>query len=278
MHKIFSIFFILIISINSDDFGFFYDNNQDKIYFDLEKYDKNNESFMESDLFNPKNLKQQYYSSTGTNQFKIEYYSFNISSISSEPLDLIKVEYNLTEHENVLIREVILNTEKLTQNIFPQKYKDEFIVTQNKEASNKGKEKRKTLIYDTLGFNIISKNKLNFKISKILLINNRKNKLNYLSNLSYNVRKYASNTTFDIYLKNMPEDFNLFITLDLCDKNWNVTGEKILVVQKDFDYPNYEIEESNPNKTMLIISITFIILAFILTIIFVLLKLIIGCF
>ena len=278
MHKIFSLFFILIISINSDDFGFFYDNNQDKIYFDLEKYDKNNESFLENDLFNPKNLKQQYYSSTGTNQFKIEYYSFNISSISSEPLDLIKVEYNLTEHENVLIREVILNTEKLTQNIFPQKYKDEFIVTQNKEASNKGKEKRKTLIYDTLGFNIISKNKLNFKISKILLINNRKNKLNYLSNLSYNVRKYASNTTFDIYLKNMPEDFNLFITLDLCDKNWNVTGEKILVVQKDFDYPNYEIEESNPNKTMLIISITFIILAFILTIIFVLLKLIIGCF
>ena len=278
MQKILSILFILIISINSNDFGFFYDNNQDKIYFDLEKYDKNNESFLESDLFSPKNLKQHYYSSAGINQFKIEYYSTNISSLSSESLDLIKVEYNLTEHENVLIREVILNMEKISQNIFPQKYKDEFIVTQNKEASNKGKEKRKTLIYDTLGFNIISKNKLNFKISKILLINNRKNKLNYLSNLSYNVRKYASNTTFDIYLKNMPEDFNLFITLDLCDKKWNATGEKVLVVQKDFDYPNYEVEESNPNKTMLIISITFIILAFILTIIFVLLKLIIGCF
>lgn len=278
MQKILSIFFILIIFINSNDFGFFYDNNQDKIYFDLEKYDKNNESFLESDLFSPKNLKKHYYSSAGTNQFNIEYYSTNISSLSNETLDLIKVEYYLTEHENTLIREVILNLENISQNIFPQKYKDEFIVTQNKEASNKGKEKRKTLIYDTLGFNIISKNNLNFKISKILLINNRKNKLNYLSNLSYNVRKYASNTTFDIYLKNMPEDFNLFITLDLCDKTWNATGEKVLIVQKDFDYPNYELEESNPNKTMLIISITFIIIAFILTIIFVLLKLIIGCF
>ena len=264
--------------INTTNFGFFYDSSQGQIYFDLEKYDFTNKSYLEDNLLNKDNLKKHYISLAGYNHFDIEYYSCNVSNKLNRSLDLIKVEYNLTEYDNAFVKEIILNMHSISGNIFPQKYKDEFIVKQNKIASNKGKKNRKTLIYDTLGFNVKSKSGLNFKISKILLVNFRNNNLNYLANLSYNIRKYTDNNTFDIYLKNLPEDFDLLITLDLYNNNWKETGQKVLVVQKEFNYPNYRIEEPNPNRTMLIISISFIIIAFIIIIILVLLKLIFGFF
>ena len=279
MIKIWIIFIALVIMINTKDFGYFYDSTQGRIYFSPEINDAKNQSFLEDNLLNSKSFKKRYYSSAGNNQqFQIEYYSCNVSSVLNKSLELIRVKYNLTEYDNVMIKEIILNMENLTGNIFPQKYSDEFNVKQNKEASYKGKEKRGSLIYDTFGFSIQSKNKLNFKISKILLVNFYYKKLNYLANLSYNMRKYYSNNTFDIFLKNIPEEFDLHITLDLCDKNWKEKGEKVLIVKKGIKYPNFRIEEPTPNKTMLIISITFILLAFVLTIIFVLLKLIFGFF
>ena len=278
MKFLISIFSSIIIMINTTNFGFFYDSSQGQIYFDLEKYDFTNKSYLEDNLLNKDNLKKHYISLAGYNHFDIEYYSCNVSNKLNRSLDLIKVEYNLTEYDNAFVKEIILNMHSISGNIFPQKYKDEFIVKQNKVASNKGKKNRKTLIYDTLGFNVKSKSGLNFKISKILLVNFRNNNLNYLANLSYNIRKYADNNTFDIHLKNLPEDFDLLITLDLYNNNWKETGQKVLVVQKEFNYPNYRIEEPNPNRTMLIISISFIIIAFIITIILVLLKLIFGFF
>ena len=270
------IILILLISIKTQDFSFYYDNSKDNIYLTLENNNTTQtQSYSASTLLDSNNYNKKYYSSAGRNKFDIEYHSCNISSM---PFDLIKVEYNLTEYENTLIKEVILNLDNSEQNIFPNKYKDEFIVEQNKKASNKGRTKRETLIYDTYGFNIKSKHDLNYKVSKILLVNFRRKRLNYLANLSYNIHQHIGNNTFDIYLKDMPEDFDLLITLDLCDENWKETGEKILVVKKEINYPNYKVEDENPNNTMIIISITFIILAFLLIIIFVLLKLIFGFF
>ena len=271
------IILIVIIPIITQDFGFFYDNSKDNIYLSLEN-NKTAQSYSASTLLNSNSLKKNYYSSAGSNKFYIEYHSCNIPSILDTPLDLIKVEYNLIEYENTLIKEIILDLSHSNDKIFPSKYKDEFVVEQNKQASNKGSKNRDTLIYDTFGFNIKSKHNLNFKVSKVLLINFRNKKLNYLANLSYNIRQNFANSIFDIYLRNMPEDFDLFINLDLYDENGNETGEKILIVTKEFNYPNYKVEEQNPNNTMFIISITFIIIAFILIIIFVLLKLIFGFF
>ena len=267
---------ILLISTKTQDFSFYYDNIKDNIYLSLENNNTTQtQSYSASTLLDSNNLNKRYSSSAGSNKFNIEYYSCNISSM---PLDLIKVEYNLTDYENSLIKEVILNLDNLNENIFPSKYKDEFTVEQNKTASNEGSKKRETLIYDTYGFNIKSKHDLNFKVSKILLANFQKKRLNYLANLSYNIRQHNGNNSFDIYLKNMPEDFDLLINLDLCDENWKETGEKILIMKKEINYPNFKVEDENPNNTMIIISITFIILAFILIIIFVLLKLIFGFF
>lgn len=271
------IILILIISISSQDFSFFYDNSKDQIYLGLEN-NTSSQSYSSSDLLNYNNLNKQYYSSAGINKFQIEYYSCNISSVLNKPLDLIKVEYNLTEYDNTLIKEIILDLNKPNENIFPSKYKDEFIVEENKRAAKRGSEKRETVIYDTFGFTIKSKHNLNFQVSKVLLVNFRNKKLNYLANLSYNAKKYAGNNTFNIYLKNLPEEFDLLINLDLCDENWKETGEKILVVQKEFNYPNYKVEEENPNNTMIIIALTFIIIGFILIILFTLLKLIFGFF
>ena len=270
------ILLILLISTKTQDFSFYYDNIKDNIYLSLENNNTTQtQSYSASTLLDSNNLNKRYSSLAGSNKFNIEYYSCNISSM---PLDLIKVEYNLTDYENSLIKEVILNLDNSNENIFPSKYKDEFTVEQNKTASNEGSKKRETLIYDTYGFNIKSKHNLNFKVSKILLANFQRKRLNYLANLSYNIRQHNGNNSFDIYLKNMPEDFDLLINLDLCDENWKETGEKILIVKKEINYPNFKVEDENPNNTMIIISITFIILAFILIIIFVLLKLIFGFF
>ena len=267
---------ILLISTKTQDFSFYYDNIKDNIYLSLENNNTTQtQSYSASTLLDSNNLNKRYSSLAGSNKFNIEYYSCNISSM---PLDLIKVEYNLTDYENSLIKEVILNLDNSNENIFPSKYKDEFTVEQNKTASNEGSTKRETLIYDTYGFNIKSKHDLNFKVSKILLANFQRKRLNYLANLSYNIRQHNGNNSFDIYLKDMPEDFDLLITLDLCDENWKETGQKILIVKKEINYPNFKVEDENPNNTMIIISITFIILAFILIIIFVLLKLIFGFF
>jgi hypothetical protein len=278
MKIIFISFLFLFTFINAKNFGYFYDNSQGKIYLNADINDLKNQSFLENTLLTSKNLKQHYYSSAGSNKFDIYYYSCEIPSLLNNSLGLIKVQYNLPENENILIKEIILDMSTIPVNILPKKYENEFTLTQNKDASIKGKEKRYTIIYDTFGFNVYSKSNLNFKVSKVLLANFRKNKLNYLANLSYNLRKYSSNNTFDIYLRNLPEKFDLHITLDLYDENWKDMDEKILIVGKDFEYPNYKIEGTNPNKTMFIISLIFIGIAFILTIILVLLKLIFGLF
>ena len=274
----FSLLFYLILLAYSNDFYFYYHNPEDKLYITSEdNYNTTNgTAFLQTKLLKQENLKKQYYSSADNSKFDIKYYECNISSLSNKTLELIKVEYNLTEPEDSRMTEVLLNLDILSENVYPRKYKDEFFISQNNKGANKARIKRDTIIYDTFCFNIESKNKLNFKIVKILLVNFRKDKLNYLANLSYNVHK-GTNNVFDIYLKNLPEDFDLLVTLDVYNK-YNNKSEKVLLVRKNFEYPNYRIDESNPNKTMIIISITFICIAFILILIFVLLKIIFGFF
>ena len=258
-----------------EDYGYFYDNPKEEILFDTTPSILSNLTFPEKELLTPSNMKKEYFSSAKKNRFKIEYYSCLINSLSSSPLSLIKVTFNITEPIEATIEEVVINlyNEKEKNLIFPKKYYDEFIIEQNKTSSNDGRKKRSTIIYDTFGFTIKSKNNIKFKIAKLLFVNFRKKKLNYLANLSGDVQKTydGDNNTFNIYLKNMPEDFDLYVTLEIFDKNWVATGEKILVAQRDFHYPNYKVENDNPNKNFFIICLTFILIAFIITVIFILL-------
>ena len=239
-----------------------------------------NTIFPENNLLTPSKKVKEYFSSAKKNKFFIEYYSCLISLLSSSPLSLVRVSFNITEPRKETIKEVIMDLYSSNQSklIFPDKYNDEFTIEQNRQASNDGRKNRDTLIYDTFGFNIKSKNNLNFKIAKILLVNFRKKKVNYLANLSRDVKNtyHDDKNIFEIHLKDMPEDFDLYITLDMFNKNWEAIGEKILIVQKDFNYPNFRVENANPNKKMFIISLTFILIALILTVIFVLLKCICG--
>jgi hypothetical protein len=272
----------LIIDIHSIDYGFYYDNSKEEILFNLENTFSPNLAYKENDLLTPSNIRKDYYSSAKRNKFKIEYYSCPIYSISSSPITLIKASFNVSTPERLTIKEIIMDLYDIEEKtiIFPKKYNDEFSIQANKTASNHARKKRNTIIYDTFGFKIISKSNYNFKIAKLLLVNFRKKKLNYLANLSRNVQNNTDNSSniFDIYLENLPENFDLYITLELYDKNWKDIGEKILVVQKDFNYPNYRIKEPNPNKTFFIFAIVFILITLIITIIFVLLKFICGCF
>ena len=272
--------FISIIGAYSSDYGFFYDNPNEEILFNTNYSTISNTIFSENNLLNSSNKVKEYFSSAKKNRFFIEYYSCLISFLSSSPLSLVRVSFNITEPRKETIKEVIMDlyNSKQSKLIFPDKYNDEFTIEQNRQSSNDGRKDRDTLIYDTFGFNIKSKNNLNFKIAKILLVNFRKKKVNYLANLSRDVKNTYNDdkSIFDIHLKDMPEDFDLYITLDMFNKNWEAIGEKILIIQKDFNYPNFRVENANPNKTMLIVSLTFIFLAFILTVIFVLLNCICG--
>ena len=272
--------FISIIGAYSSDYGFFYNNPNEEILFNTNYSTISNTIFSENNLLNSSNKVKEYFSSAKKNRFFIEYYSCLISFLSSSPLSLVRVSFNITEPRKETIKEVIMDlyNSKQSKLIFPDKYNDEFTIEQNRQSSNEGRKDRDTLIYDTFGFNIKSKNNLNFKIAKILLVNFRKKKVNYLANLSRDVKNTYNDdkSIFDIHLKDMPEDFDLYITLDMFNKNWEAIGEKILIIQKDFNYPNFRVENANPNKTMLIVSLTFIFLAFILTVIFVLLNCICG--
>ena len=279
-NKYIFLFISLIMGTYSSDYGFFYDNPNEEILFNTNYSTISNTIFSENNLLNSSNKVKEYFSSAKKNRFFIEYYSCLISFLSSSPLSLVRVSFNITEPRKETIKEVIMDlyNSKQSKLIFPDKYNDEFTIEQNRQSSNDGRKDRDTLIYDTFGFNIKSKNNLNFKIAKILLVNFRKKKVNYLANLSRDVKNTYNDdkSIFDIHLKDMPEDFDLYITLDMFNKNWEAIGEKILIVQKDFNYPNFRVENANPNKTMLIVSLTFIFLAFILTVIFVLLNCICG--
>ena len=274
------LFISLFLGTYSSNYGFFYDNPNEEILFNTNRSKISNTIFPENNLLTPSKKVKEYFSSAKKNKFFIEYYSCLISLLSSSPLSLVRVSFNITEPRKETIKEVIMDLYSSNQSklIFPDKYNDEFTIEQNRQASNDGRKNRDTLIYDTFGFNIKSKNNLNFKIAKILLVNFRKKKVNYLANLSRDVKNtyHDDKNIFDIHLKDMPEDFDLYITLDMFNKNWEAIGEKILIVQKDFNYPNFRVENANPNKKMFIISLTFILIALILTVIFILLKCICG--
>lgn len=272
----------LINIIKAVDYGFFYDNYKEEIIFDTDQTLLSNTIYPESVLLKSSNMQMNYISSALKNKFKIEYYTCPVNSISTNPLTLIKVSFNITkEKEKYMVKEVIMDLSRAIEKkiVFPNNYYDEFTIVQDKDASNYARKARNTIIYDTFGFDVISSNNLNFKIVKILLVNFRKNKVNYLANLSGDVLNtyYEKNYIFDIYLKNMPENFDLYVTLEIIDKNMTTTGKKILIVQKDFKYPNYRIEGANPNKKMFIIALTFILIAFIITGVLCLLKLICCC-
>ena len=200
-----------LVVIESKDYSFFYDNFNEEILFDTEN-NLSDFKYPENDLLNSSNLQKEYFSSAKWNRFKMQYYLCPILNLSSSPIYLIKASFNITGLKTNIIKEVIIDLYETKEKkiVFPKKYTDEFTIEQNKTAIHKGRKNRKTIIYDTFGFNIKSKNNLNFKIVKLVLVNYRKNKLNYLNNLSGNIQKTDNkNNTFDIYLKNLPENFHL---------------------------------------------------------------------
>ena len=271
------LFLLLLIKTNEYDYTFYYDNSNEEIYFDFEKNISSYTNFKENDLLNYQNKQNEYISSAKKNKFIIEYYSCLIPNLSTSLISLIRVSFDITKPEKTTVKEIFLNLEENSEKkiVFPKKYKSEFTIQQNKTASNEGRKNINSLIYDTFGFNIKSKNNFNFQIAKLLLVNFRKNKVNYLANLSRNIYIVSrKDNSFIIYLENLPEKFDLYATLEIFDKDWKSTGEKILVVQKDFIYPNYKVEDDNPNKNFFIISLVFISIAFILTFVFILIKLI----
>ena len=98
----FLLLFYLILLTYSNDFYFYYQNSEDKLYITSEdNYNTTNgTSFLQTKLLKQENIKKQYYSSADNSKFDIKYYECNIPSLSNKTLELIKVEYNLAEPED----------------------------------------------------------------------------------------------------------------------------------------------------------------------------------
>lgn len=315
------LFLISLPLILSQDFSFFYQNDKDILEFST--YDetasfslkvKNREilpnfsdtstppsintfSYFPSDILTPSNKISSYKSKQINGTFSIEYFEIKIND---SPYTLIKAFFDTYKGER--ITEIIIDsfTEENAKEkrIFPKKYENDFIIRQNRLVSKDAYERRNSKIYETFGFEFISPNKSNeggffdYRLEKIILVNYRKKKLNYLANLSADIyenkdkdqNEYYDNYNnennydeeenekikkrFDFNLENLPENFDLIINLEILDKDGKETGEKIMLVQKGFNYPNYKVEDANPNKNMFIISLCSIGLAMILSLVF----------
>ena len=273
--------YIITIIFTSKSYGyvFYYDNVNELLFFSSLKNDINKSlSFIEDDFFQNSIKTNEYYSGSSHEKFLMEYYSCNIPNISSSKIFLIKISFNITYPIRKTIKEVIIDYHDSIEEllIFPEeKYKNEFTIEARKDNSYQGSKNRGTKIYDTFGFNIKSRNNIKFKIIKLLLITYKKNKLIYLADLTRNVEyTYGKDKNeFDIYLKNLPENFDLYINLNVIED-----GEKILIVKKGFEHPNFGMEKNNPNENMAITSITSIIITFFLIIIFIILIFTCNCF
>lgn len=158
-----------------------------------------------SELFSKDNILLEYYSTAKSNKFKIEYYD---NTLLSGPKTFIKAYFNSKKVGTVteIFEDIYKNsyTENNNKIVFPKKYYNSFEISQNREASNEGRKRMKKKIYNTFGFDI--KSKLKYKIEKILLVNYRKEKVNYLANLKlYYLKKFyfiMERSNFFIYFSN----------------------------------------------------------------------------
>ena len=269
LHVISVFLFLILLNVShSQSFSYYYSNANDTLTVQtFNKLFMNSFVLDPSNCFTENNLLNEYNSNAKSNKFKIEYYK---NSLFSGPKTLIQAYFNSKKGGTIkeIFEDVYENsyTENTNKIVFPNKYFNSFQITQDKEASNEGRKRMKKKIYNTFGFDI--KSKIKYKIEKILLVNYRNKKVNYLANLTpyLNVNNSTeasqkSNTiSYDFHLKNLPEKFDLFLTLSIENSD-----EKILVVQKNFKYPNYVVESVNPNRNFFKISLIIILIAFALT-------------
>ena len=288
LHVITIFLFVILFNVcYSQNFSYYYSNLNDTLTVQSFKTDSNSklQTLMSSLTYDPSNLLSkdnmliEYYSSAKSNKFKIEYYD---NSLTSGPKTFIKANFNSKKVGTVteIFEDIYKNsyTENTNKIVFPKKYYNSFEISQNREASNEGRKRMKKKIYNTFGFDI--KSKLKYKIEKILLVNYRKEKVNYLANLTPYLNenketeksKEANTISYDFHLENLPEDFDLLLTLSIENSE-----EKVLLIHKNYRYPNYVIESVNPNRNFFKISLIISLVALVLTFIFSILILIINC-
>ena len=288
LHVITIFLFVILLGVSySQNFSYYYSNLNDTLTVQTFKTDSksnlqtliNSLTYDPSNLLSKDNMLIEYYSSAKSNKFKIEYYD---NTLLSGPKTFIKAYFNSKKVGTVteIFEDIYKNsyTENNNKIVFPKKYYNSFEISQNREASNEGRKRMNKKIYNTFGFDI--KSKLKYKIEKILLVNYRKEKVNYLANLTPYLNenketeksKETDTISYDFHLENLPEDFDLLLTLSIENSE-----EKVLLIHKNYRYPNYVIESANPNRNFFKISLIISLVALVLTFIFSILILIINC-
>lgn len=318
--------FLIIISLfsmaltQSFPFSYYYNNSMDLIEFSPSDINSlstfnikvnetvispnpsstssNTFSYFSSQLLTDENLVDSYESSQINGTLTIEYYSIKVND---SPLTLIKTYFDNIKEGTIteIIIDFFSEENIIEKKVLPEKYfiNDILEVEQNKYISRDAFERRGSKVYETFGFEIIAKNDTgnnffsdDFILKKIILLNYRKNKLNYLADLSGNFYENTNKTETDNYdsldkfydkedweiikkrydfdLENLPENFDLILTLDILDKEGKEKGEKVVVVKKGFQYPNFKVEEPNPNQMLFITSLCGALLAIVVGAVF----------
>ena len=284
------LFFIdLILTL---DVQFYYNTSEDKVEMSLPETDgetilysgKNqykikNEllRFKTGELLNSETSKEKYKTKAKNGVFFFDFYELKYNETLVE---LVKISWG---EGDLKFSEVVISAETEEEcDCFPDSKGSFFKIKQSKEASKLGSIERKVSISDTYGFSIEPKFAFG-KINKILLLHKRKGKYDYFTDVTdvcfrtfnESVSIPAKNVLiskieyFNFNLISLPESFELHITIEVTDdkgKNTEKDG-RILYVIKEINYPNFTVEDANPNKIMFVVSVSVIGVAFVLTVI-----------
>ena len=192
------------------------------------------------------NLKDAYISKHNDGEFLIKYYDIKIDE---EEFNFIALSYFVTDKE---FKDIIFEPKKSNNFVvFPKSYEKNFEFNQEKHLAESARKRRNKKISETYSFSI--KKMANSKLEKITLFNYRKNKIDYIADITSNLYNYVELNKdnveyYDFWMENLPEKFCLQITYALTDDDGNYTDKKVLVLVKNLNYPNFiEIKKYNPN-------------------------------
>ena len=283
--------FIILGRTYSQDFSYYYNPFLDILFFSDFSLNSNIHPYLSinsdpfllitrqevgiepSKILGSSNKYKDYKYSHINGTLHFQYYKINLYNT---PYTLIKSE--LYKKNRKIYHEIFLDSYDIKEKtkIFPNNFKNSFIVKESKTVIRDVYETNNKRIYNTFGFDMINLSSYDYVINKILLVSYDNKKAYYLNDitslLEITYENEFENTTkisYNFYMKNLPEKFTLYINLDLINRtNSHLTGDRALIIYKDIHYPHFKIENENPNKNIFIIGFLFIGILFILTIIF----------
>lgn len=277
--------FVLIALANGaeldGDFGFFYNSNSGTIILykkdsdltlkagdlgDPTTFLNHQNVIKEETILTEENKSLDYVSKAQNGLFNIAYYSV---FLNNNLFNFIHISYSANE---LNFREVIIQDPNDERDLitYPSSYQNKITVEKCPRCSVSRSKREKKSLSDVFGLKISNADNGGFSVDKIYLVSYNKEKVVYFADMTSLIEDKepeSEEKELDFYLENMPERFDLHMTLSMKE-----TKEKVLVVKRRLKNPEYGAEKGNPNYNLLIVSGSILGVAFGITFIIVIIH------